>query len=157
VSARDRATPFDLEDSLTFKVSMLYNRLALGTSRELANGFDLTLREWRVLALLARNEPMTATALVARSPLDKASVSRTVARLVDHGFVSVAAHAEDARARELELTRAGKRLYGRIAPRSIARQNALLSVLNANEKKALFHALDKLMARAADLLEESAE
>lgn len=154
--ARQATASFDLQESLTFKISMLYNRLALGTSRELADGFDFALREWRVLALLARNAPMTASDLVARSPLDKASVSRSIASLVERKLVSVEPHATDARSRRLVLTRAGWKLYDRIAPRSAARQKALLSVLSENEQRTLFRALDKLTNRAVELLDEPA-
>ena len=45
---------FDLEKMLSYRVSMLFGRLSVGTSRQLVGSFDLALREWRVLALLAK-------------------------------------------------------------------------------------------------------
>ncbi len=155
VSSRKPTEVFDLEQMLTYKVSLLYSRLALTTSRQLANQFDLALREWRVLALLGKAQPISASALVARSPLDKASVSRAVTNLEERGLVSAEPDPDDGRVRMLRLTRAGERLCERIAPLSVERHRALLSALTPGEQKTLFRALDKLLARANELLEES--
>ena len=155
MSSRKRTEVFDLEEMLTYQVSMLYSRLALATSRQLARGFDLALREWRVLALLAKAESISASDLVSRSPMDKASVSRAVTNLVNRGLVSTRPDPQDARVRNLALTRAGWRMYERIAPLSVERQQALLSALTSTEQKTLFRVLDKLMTCANEFLEES--
>jgi DNA-binding MarR family transcriptional regulator len=154
-SSKKRTHPFDLEQMLTYKVSLLYSRLALATSRQLAQGFDLVLREWRVLALLARAESMSATTLVSRSPMDKASVSRAVTNLVDRGLISARPDPADARVRNLALTRAGRRVFERIAPLARERQRALLDALTPAERKTVFRALDKLIARANEFLDDA--
>lgn len=148
---------FDLEKMLTYRVSMLYNRLSIVTARQLAGGFDLALREWRVLALLAKLEPVLASALVARSPLDKASVSRAVASLTERGLVVAKTSDADRRAQLLVMTPAGKRLFRKIAPLSVERQRQLLSSFSAGERAALFESLEKLIERAGELLGDSAE
>ena len=140
---KNRQATFDIESALTYRVSQLYTRLSTGTTHDLAT-FGLVLREWRVMAMLARHEPLSASELVARSPLDKASVSRAIASLQQRDLVSVAPSTEDARVKVLRLTDAGWDLYGRIAPRSVARQKALMSVLTVSERASLMSMLDRI-------------
>jgi DNA-binding MarR family transcriptional regulator len=127
---------FDLEDLLTYRISSIYSQLSVGTAQELQQ-FDLVLREWRVIAMLARHEPLAASELVARSPMDKASVSRAVASLVERKLVAVAPDATDARVKVLSLTPSGWALYARVAPVSVARQKAILSTLTSAERESL--------------------
>lgn len=143
---------FDLEKMLSYRVSMLFGRLSVGTSRQLVGSFDLALREWRVLALLAKLEPVSATALVARSPLDKASVSRAVANLTERDLVVAKPSDEDRRAQTLALTAEGRRLFHKIAPLSVERERLLLEGFSESERKALFRSLDKLIERSGELL-----
>jgi DNA-binding MarR family transcriptional regulator len=157
VSSRRKPPVFDLEQLLTYRISMLFNRLSVGTSRQLAGRFDLALREWRVLALLAKREPVSASTLVARSPLDKASVSRAVASLAERGLLVSKPSEEDRRSQTLALTREGRRLFRQIAPLSVERQQQLLADFSESERKALFRALDRLIERADELLAESTD
>jgi DNA-binding MarR family transcriptional regulator len=147
---------FDLEQTVSYRISTLYSRLSLATSRQLAAGFGLALREWRTLALLARHEPTSASTLVARSPMDKASVSRAVASLKRRRLIATRRGRGDARTQRLVLTQEGRRLYRRIAPLSAIRQTSLLSALTRGEHRALLRILDKLVARAGEMLEEGA-
>jgi DNA-binding MarR family transcriptional regulator len=144
---------FDLEQTVAFRISTLYSRLSLGTSRQLA-GFELVLREWRLLALLAKHEPASASTLVARSPMDKASVSRAVASLKRRRLIAARRDHSDARTQTLVLTPEGRRLYRRIAPHSAARQRALLAALTPAERRAVLRILDRLIARSGELLSE---
>lgn len=138
---------FDLEEMLTFRISSLYSQLSAGTAQELAE-FGLILREWRVIAMLARHEPISASELVARSPLDKASASRAVASLVERKLMAVSASPTDARVKVLQLTPAGWALYTRVAPRSVARQKALMSALTASERELLNSMLHRIEKEA---------
>lgn len=133
---KNRQAIFDLEDMLTFRISSIYSQLSAGTSQELSE-FGLVLREWRVIAMLARHEPLSASELVARSPLDKASASRAISTLVQRQLMTVCASPDDARVKVLRLTPAGWALYARVAPRSVARQKALMSALTSSERDAL--------------------
>lgn len=140
---KNRQAIFNLEDMLTFRISSLYSRLSAGTTQDLAQ-FGLVLREWRVIAMLALHQPISASELVARSPLDKASASRAVSGLVQRGLVTVAPSEADARVKVLRLTASGWALYRRVAPRSVARQKALMSVLTSSERLALTSMLDRI-------------
>lgn len=139
---------FNIDDSVTFRISRLFSRINTGVARQLDNEFHLLLREWRALALLAQHEPMSASELVDRSPMDKASVSRAVARLTELGYIHTDPNPLDGRMQTLRLTRSGWAVYRKIAPLSVARQASLLSVLTTAEKKAFFSMLDRIEAQA---------
>lgn len=139
---------FDIEQSLTFRISSLYGVLSAGTIQELSGTFGLAFREWRVMAILAKHEPLSASDLVARSPMDKASVSRAVSSLVRRKLVVVAQDESDARVKVLRLTEEGWDLYQRVAPRSVARQKALLSALTTSERESLYFMLDRIEKEA---------
>jgi DNA-binding MarR family transcriptional regulator len=139
---------FDIEQSLTFRISSLYGVLSAGTIQELSGTYGLAFREWRVMAILAKHEPLSASDLVARSPMDKASVSRAVASLVRRSLVVVAQGEADARVKVLRLSPDGWDLYQRVAPRSVARQKALLSALTTAERESLYFMLDRIEKEA---------
>jgi DNA-binding MarR family transcriptional regulator len=144
-----RIPKIDLEDLLTYRISTLYSQLSAGVAKELAGQFGLVLREWRVMAMLARLDATPASALVARSPMDKASVSRAVASLARKRLLRAFPSPQDARVKMLQLTPSGWTLYARVAPRSLARQKALLSVLTAAERESLMSMLSRLETQVA--------
>jgi DNA-binding MarR family transcriptional regulator len=150
---RQNASAFNLERMLTYRISMLYSLLYTGTTRQLTE-HGLVTREWRVLALLGRHQSVSARDLVARSPMDKASVSRAVASLSTRRLIVSRSDPDDRRVQRLSLTPAGRKLYARIAPFSLERQRALLDALPPAERVAIFGTLDKLIARAQALLGE---
>jgi DNA-binding MarR family transcriptional regulator len=139
---------FNIDDSVTFRISRLFSKINTGVARQLGNQFHLLLREWRALALLAQHEPMSASDLVERSPMDKASVSRAVARLTELGYIHTDPNPLDGRMQTIRLSRSGWSVYRKIAPLSVDRQASLLSVLTAAERKTFFSMLDRIEAQA---------
>jgi len=149
---RNNPSAFDLEQMLTYRVSRLYHRLAAGTARTVEAGFGLAVREWRVLALLGKHGFISARDLVARSPMDKGSVSRAVASLSKKRLIAIQPDPADKRMQRLALTASGKKMCSSIAPHSLARQRALLNALTPAERAAIFRTLDKLITCADQLL-----
>lgn len=139
---------FNIDESVTFRISRLFSEINTGVARQLNEQFHLLLREWRALALLARHEPMSASDLVERSPMDKASVSRAVARLTELGYIHIDPNPLDGRMQTLRLSRTGRAVYEKIAPLSVARQASLLGVLTTAERKEFFSMLDRIEAQA---------
>jgi DNA-binding MarR family transcriptional regulator len=92
--------------------------------------------------------------VIAHTTLDKMQVSRAVARLEGNGLIEREHVADDRRARVLRLTAAGRALFRRIAPLARARETFLLDALDADERRVLDRAIDKLRERAR-LLEQA--
>lgn len=148
--ATDDNDALRIEGLLSFRLMALLSKIRGGLIDDL-KAYGVAEREWRVLALVANYEPITASELIAVRPLDKASVSRAVASLVERKLIVAISHPTDGRARTLQLTKQGRALYATLAPVSIARNEKLLAVLPPAEREQLFATFDKLYAHVAAL------
>jgi len=144
---------FDLERMLSYRISKLYHRSYAAAAKDIA-GRGLALREWRVMALVGPKRKMRASDLVDGSLMDKASVSRAVATLVERGLLTTEADPSDGRVQRLSLTPAGRRLHRSVAPTTLARHRAMLEALDPAERKAVVAIFDKLIGRLERLTAE---
>jgi DNA-binding MarR family transcriptional regulator len=148
--AIDDKDALHVEGLLTFRLTALLFKVRGGVIHDL-KAYGVAEREWRVLALIANYEPITASELIAVRPLDKASVSRAVASLVERKLIVAINHPTDGRARTLQLTKQGRALYTKLAPVSVARNEKVLAVLTPTERDQLFATFDKLQAHVEQL------
>lgn len=150
-SARVKSRPADLlvlEDFLPYRLSILSNRVSGAIAKRYAKAFNLTIPEWRVIAVLGRAPGLTAKEVAEATEMDKVAVSRAVARLVAARRVAAAADADDARRQRLSLTSAGAALHARIAPLALETERKLLSALDARDRAALDSLITRLSAAA---------
>jgi len=79
--------PLELERFLPYRLSILSNRVSQAIAREYTERFNLSMTEWRVMAVLARfnGEGMSAREVAERTAMDKVAVSRALARLTSAG------------------------------------------------------------------------
>lgn len=142
--AASPSADFDLERSLRYRLVSLARWSTTAAERDYEARFGLNLREWRIVALVGRLAPVTAAELALRSPIEKTRISRLVASLVERGLLVTSADARDGRRTWLWLTRAGADLYDRLAPASLARDEAFLAPLDAEEVALLERLIAKL-------------
>lgn len=140
-----------LEDFLPYRLSILSNRVSRAIAARYAKTFDLTIPEWRIIAVLGRRPGLTAKEIAEATEMDKVAVSRAVARLVGAKRVQARADANDARRQILSLTSQGESMHGRIAPIALAAEEKLLTALDARERRNLDVLLDRLLAAAQNL------
>jgi DNA-binding MarR family transcriptional regulator len=153
-SAKRKPTPGELlvlEEFLPYRLSVLSNRVSRAIARRYAKAFDLTIPEWRVIAVLGRRPGLTAKEVTEATEMDKVAVSRAVARLVRARRVASRADREDARRQLLALTREGESLHARIAPIALASEERLLRALDARERMQLDALIDRLLVAAKGL------
>jgi DNA-binding MarR family transcriptional regulator len=153
-SAKRKPTPAELlvlEDFLPYRLSILSNRVSRAIARRYAKTSDLTIPEWRIIAVLGRRPGLTAKEVAEATEMDKVAVSRAVARLVAARRVAARADLEDARRQMLELTPQGESVHARIAPIALASEQRLLSALDARERAQLDVLLDRLLDAAKEL------
>jgi DNA-binding MarR family transcriptional regulator len=138
--------PLELERFLPYRLSILSNRVSQAIAREYTERFNLSMTEWRVIAVLARfnGDGMSAREVADRTAMDKVAVSRALVRLTASGRVSRATHGGDKRRSVLRLTAKGWKIHDTVAPRARAHERELLGHLSAEEKKMLTQILDKL-------------
>ncbi len=153
-SAKRKPDPKELlvlEDFLPYRLSILSNRVSRAIASRYAKTFNLTIPEWRIIAVLGRTPDLTAKDIAEATEMDKVAVSRAVARLTASRRVAAAYDPDDARRQLLSLTREGESVHARIAPIALASEQRLLASLNARERAKLDALLDRLLIAAREL------
>jgi DNA-binding MarR family transcriptional regulator len=143
-----------LERFLPYRLSVLANVVSRTLSEEYSRRFDLTIGEWRVMAVLARFPGSSANEVAERSAMDKVAVSRSVSKLLEAGRLVRETDASDRRRSALRLSDEGDRIYRQIVPAALTYETAILDILSGRERDTLFALLDKLDGRAVDLLNQ---
>jgi DNA-binding MarR family transcriptional regulator len=136
--------PLRLETFLPYRLSLLSNRVSNAIARAYSERFGITIPQWRIIAVLGERGAATATELVAATEMDKVTVSRAVAALVERRLAARASHADDRRARLISLTHAGESVHREVAPIARAHERGLLDALSDAEADALDRLLTKL-------------
>lgn len=153
-SAQRKSSPtpsLALEDFLPYRLSELSNRISRAIADRYAKTFNLTIPEWRVVAVLAQRPNLTAKQIVEATEMDKVAVSRAVARLSAAKRVAARLDPQDARRQLLALTATGAALHARIAPIALETEYALLAALKPEERRQLDAILDQLLDAARRL------
>jgi len=140
----------ELDRFLPYRLSVLSNRLSNAIARSYETRFQLSVTEWRVIAVLGRFRGLSANEVAERTAMDKVAVSRAVARLLESGRLQRDLHENDRRRSVLELSPAGYAIYEAVAPIALSYERALLEALEPAERETLMKLLDKLSARAGD-------
>ena len=153
---RDAApeAPLVLEDFLPYRLAVLAHRVSRAIARRYETEFDLTIPEWRVMALLAVEPGLTAREVAEKTPMDKVAISRAVRRLAEHGRLASVVDEGDGRRQRLKLTAKGLGVYGRIAPLARRLEARLLAAVGREERARMDALLTKLDAAARALESE---
>lgn len=138
----------ELDRFLPYRLSVLSNRLSNAIARCYETRFQLSVTEWRVIAVLGRFPGLSANEVAERTAMDKVAVSRAVARLLESGRLQRDLHGADRRRSVLELSPAGYEIFRAVAPLALAYERALLEALEPQERDTLLALLDKLSANA---------
>ena len=121
--------------------------------RELTQGlreFGLRVPEWRALAALYARKQSTMSELADLSTIDRTTLTRTVDRMQEAGWLSRLADSEDMRITRLELTPAGRRLFEKIWP-TVSRLNELaLAGISKSDVQLLHKILERMRSNLED-------
>ncbi|MBE7438230.1 MAG: winged helix-turn-helix transcriptional regulator [Spirochaetales bacterium] len=140
---------FVLEDQLGFNL----HRVALLFRRELIRClrvFDLTPEQWQVMATLWQQQVMTQKQIIELTLQDAPSVSRMLGRMQRKGLVRLNRTPADARAVEVQLTAAGKRMERRVPQAVLAHFAPVLSRIPDRERTDLLRSLKKIRVLLED-------
>lgn len=134
----------ELEAFLPYRLSVLANTISTALASVYQQRFNLSVTEWRVLAVLGRYPDRSATEVAERIAMDKVAVSRAVASLLKSGRIRRSTHVDDRRRSVLSLSANGRRVYAQVVPLALAYENQLLARLNPQERAQLDRILAKL-------------
>lgn len=140
-----------LEAFLPYRLSVLSNTVSAAIAAAYAERFDLSIPEWRAMAVIARFPGISANEVAERTAMDKVAVSRAVNRLIENDRLARCFAPTDRRRSKLALTRDGHRIYRKVVPLALAYERALLEGLDRTEKAQLDRLLAKLKERSAAL------
>jgi DNA-binding MarR family transcriptional regulator len=133
-----------LEDFIPYRL----NRLGSAVSGQLkgvySKKFGLTIPQWRVLATLGQFERLTATEISAHSAMHKAKVSRAVRDLELRRWLLRLETEQDRRFETLELTAAGRKVYGAIIPDMAGFEEKMRRSMGLRHTNIVLEALDCL-------------
>ena len=140
-----------LEEFLPYRLSVLSNTVSRGISAAYVDRFGLSIREWRIIAVLGRFPGLSAAEIVKRTEMDKVAVSRAVSRLIGDGRLERSLSDTDKRRSVLVLSGEGKRLFDQISPMAKSYEERLLKCLGSEDKDRLSDILDNLQKQAKAL------
>jgi DNA-binding MarR family transcriptional regulator len=138
-----------LDAFLPYRLSVASNAVSTRISASYRKRFGLKVPEWRLIAILAETSEMTPQALGSAARIDKISVSRAAAALIERGLIAARDNPEDGRSHLLALTEDGRSLYAEIAPIALAMEAELLSSFSIEERALLDGLLYRIEAAAS--------
>lgn len=143
-----RAARAEIRDLLSFRVHALANALSRGAALTYRREFDVSLMEWRTLALLGAHQPLSQRDLARHAGIDKGQMSRVVSALARRALIARAPDESDGRGVRLTLSRAGAKAYEGLIASANRRNDALAAVLSPAEQAAFDDMISRLTAKA---------
>ena len=144
-----------LDAYLPYRLSVASNAVSGLIARAYQDRFGLSVPQWRLICVLAEDGGLTQGQIVARTVMDKVTVSRAAQGLLNRHLVARSDHHADGRSHVLALSREGASLYAEISPLALAYEAALISGLAPDEVALLKRLLNRLQAAAGHLAGDS--
>jgi len=118
-------------------------------NRDYTTELGLNPPEFKLLALLSQKGPLSHRAIVDGSDMDKAQVSRTVARLLDGGLIALIGTNRStqrfAASMSAELTESGRSVFAKAMAIGRQRQIEILELMTEEERVVLYRVLHRLI------------
>jgi len=140
---------FKLETFLPYRLNLAAERVSQRFAAQYRTRYRMTRPEWRALAALGSYGRMTATEIGANSAMHKTKVSRAVRALEEKRWLKRYEHADDRRVEHLELTPAGRHIYGEMIALAHDYERELAGLLGEDNLSRLEAGLAAIEARLA--------
>ena len=134
------------DDLLILKLVRVVNFTARPFEQRVGKPLQLTLNEWRVMAMVGAQPGCTASQVAEYSGLDKMAVSRALSGLQRAKRLQRHEDPTDQRRSRLYLSVAGRSVYAVALARAQEREAELFANITAQERRQLGTVLDKLIA-----------
>ena len=137
-----------LDRFLPYRLSVASNLVSSRIANAYRKRFGLKIAEWRLIAILAETPSLTQAMLGERTRMDKISVSRAAAALVNRGLIVADTNPADGRSHFLSLTDDGRALYAEIAPIALATEASLFAGVSTVDRATLERLLRQIEVAA---------
>ncbi|MCW3849301.1 MarR family winged helix-turn-helix transcriptional regulator [Sphingomonas sp. LB-2] len=144
-------TTLKLDQFLPYRLSIASNAVSEAVATAYRTLFGLRIPEWRLVAVLAEDGPMSQQALCGRTRMDKVTVSRAAIALADRRLVERTPNPEDQRSHLLGLTAEGWGLYEQVAPKALELERRIFEGIDAKDIEAFRAMLERLEAATGAL------
>jgi len=135
---------FKLEDFLPYRLSVAANAVSKRIAKTYAP-YKLSRTQWRVMAVLAGADKITAQAVSDKTGMDKTTVSRAVGKMLDRDLIERGTSQQDGRFAPLSLNAKGRAMFAKIAPEALHQEQELKDMFSGADLRKLMSALDKLV------------
>lgn len=129
---------------ISFVVTIVANIMAFGGLKDNVQRFGLTVRQWRIISLIAHMGPMTLSDIASTVHHEKSTLSRAAKELEKRGLLCKLPNKRHKSSPLIWFTKEGQELYDEIEPIFEEQTDKFTSVLDESEKKQLCDILDKL-------------
>lgn len=142
--------PEDSPGFLLWQTTMIWQRQI----KKAIEQYNISHAQFVIMATLmwfeAHGYDTTQILIVNWSKLDKMTVSKSLKKLVQMGFVNRIEHETDTRAKSVSLTEKGKEMVRTLVPIVEGIDNAFFSKASDKQQKSLVQILAKLIAGISD-------
>ena len=145
--SRGSSTAATIRDLLAYRLHVVANTISRSAATRYRRDFDVTLGEWRSIALLAGFGPLGLNQLARQAGVDRGQLSRIVAGLTARGLVS-RTHEVKGKPVSLVLTAKGKKVFNGLFNAALDRDEVFLGALTAQERGRFDLMLNKIFAVA---------
>lgn len=135
-----------LDGFLPYRLSVLSNAVSRKIADIYEREFGLSVWQWRIIAVLGENEGLTSTEVAQRTLMDKPTVSRAAASLIERGILDRTIDLEDRRRAPMKLSSEGQAIYAAVIPMALDSEREFLDALSESEAQTLHALLSRLAA-----------
>lgn len=138
-----------LDQYLPYRLSVASNKVSALVAKAYQARFGLSIPSWRVLAILNEKSPLSQLEITQYAAMDKVSVSRAVASLLERGLIKRELVARDKRQQSLSLSNDGQAIVDEIIPIAKNIEAQIINAIGLDSAKQL-DAILRAIEQAAD-------
>lgn len=142
---------FQLEAFFPYLVRIYYRSVSQSVAAIYERDYGLTVSQWRAMAVLGNDQPLSAGEIVKRSSIDKVKVSRAISGLTKAGYLERRIDEGDRRKVALHLTQAGQDVFEVLVKKVLFMENQLLDGFSAQEKETLLSLMTRVRKNAENI------
>lgn len=135
-----------LDGFLPYRLSVLSNAVSRKIADIYEREFGLSVWQWRIIAVLGEREGLTSTEVAQRTLMDKPTVSRAAASLIERGILERDIDKDDRRRAPMRLSSEGRAIYAAVIPLALESEKEFLDALSVEEAETLHALLSRLSA-----------
>ncbi len=137
-------------DHVPFQLLLLSKAMDRTSARQLSHQYGMTLAEWRVLAYIGSSGPASAGEIGAEAGIDRAEISRAVARLSEAKLINRQPDPKNRRRLIINLTQLGQNRHKQVRNDRRAFFKHITKDLDDKEVESLANMLKKIALRVFD-------